>query len=169
MAQLVGGYHDSTDRRDLPIQSAASGADGSTNFGGEVASASTATTLIPVRPEGTWQADGPSTGLVSHAFHSGLETWIGQERLPRSLAAMDGDGQADLVAFGDEGGRVALAHADGDFGTPGLVNEAFGYDSGWTTQDQSPCMMADVNGDDRADLVGFRPQGVWGDIFLWLG
>jgi Ca2+-binding RTX toxin-like protein len=89
--------------------------------------------------------------------------WISQDKYPRFLADINGDGNADIVGFAHEGVYVALAKGDGTFG-----NAQLGYrgiftvaDGGWTSQDKYPRYLADVNGDKKSDIVGFAHQGVY--------
>jgi hypothetical protein len=116
----------------------------------------TATYVQLARPDGTfapWQmavaAFGPNGG------------WTDQDRRPRQLADVDGDGRADIVGFGRAGVYVALATGGGHFATPMLVLAAFNDRNGWTSQDAYPRLLGDVNGDGRADIVGFGAAGVY--------
>ncbi|HEU0291504.1 MAG TPA: S8 family serine peptidase, partial [Anaerolineales bacterium] len=81
---------------------------------------------------------------------------------PRLLADVNGDGKADAVGFGYAGVYVALANASGTAFAPtaSLWTGAFSYDAGWRV-DQHPRMLADVNGDGKADAVGFGYAGVY--------
>ncbi|KAA1052536.1 FG-GAP-like repeat-containing protein [Azospirillum argentinense] len=79
---------------------------------------------------------------------------------PRKLADVNGDGRADIIGFGREGVYVALGQANGSFAIPKLANTFFDYDSNWLSQNYATREIADVNGDGRADLVGFEAQGV---------
>jgi hypothetical protein len=81
------------------------------------------------------------------------------DRHPRMLADVDGDGRADVVAIWDDGVRVALSGSV-TFYPSQLVLQDMGYDAGWRV-DQHPRFVRDVNGDGRADLVGFGDAGVF--------
>src|SRR5262249_31955413 len=62
------------------------------------------------------------------------------------------------------GTYVALATPDGRFGNAFLALAGFGFSEaggGWFTQDQYPREVADINGDGRADIVGFGSAGVF--------
>jgi hypothetical protein len=80
------------------------------------------------------------------------------ERHVRTLADVNHDGRADVVAFGEEGVWLALSGST-RFYAPVLMRD-FGYEQGWRV-DQHVRTLADVNGDDRADVVGFGRDGVW--------
>jgi Pro-kumamolisin, activation domain/FG-GAP-like repeat len=83
------------------------------------------------------------------------------ERHPRFLADLTGDGQSDIVGFGDAGVYVSLNHGDGTFPQPTLAVANFGYDAGgWRVEDH-PRYLADLTGDGRADIVGFGNAGVY--------
>jgi hypothetical protein len=65
---------------------------------------------------------------------------------------------ADIIGFGDSGVCVALSQATGAYGT--VPN--FGYlrlAGGWRVE-RHPRMLADITGDQRADIIGFGDAGV---------
>ena len=115
---------------------------------------------------GVWvslaQADGTFTvpRLVVNNFGYDAGGWRVDQH-PRFLADVNGDGRADIVGFGNAGVWVSLAQADGTFTTPQLVVSNFGYNAGGWRVDRHPRFLADVNGDRRADIVGFGNAGVW--------
>ena len=102
----------------------------------------------------------PST-LESLDFGQGTDAGWGSDTLyPRELADIDGDGRADIVGFGAAGVYVALGTAAGSFGAATLVLQNFGTAAGgWSNTERYPRKLADVNGDDRADIVGFGEFG----------
>lgn len=71
----------------------------------------------------------------------------------RMVADVNGDGRDDLVGFGDSGVVVALSNGHG-FGPARVWSDDFGIDDGWSNA-RNERLMADVNGDGRADIVGF--------------
>jgi hypothetical protein len=71
---------------------------------------------------------------------------------PRTLADVNGDGMHDVVGFGETG--VAVSLSTGHSFTPPQLLEHYGYNRGWRVK-QNLRMMADVNGDGLADVVGF--------------
>lgn len=66
---------------------------------------------------------------------------------------------ADIVGFGDAGVQTALASRDGGFGS-GKFFPDFGYDQAWRV-DKHVRLLADINNDSMADIIGFGDAGVW--------
>jgi hypothetical protein len=77
----------------------------------------------------------------------------------RVLADVNGDGRADLVGFGDRGVQIGHGQPDGTFSSPVPAVRDFGRHQGWHYAIH-PRMAADIDGDGRADLVGFGYNGV---------
>jgi hypothetical protein len=105
--------------------------------------------------DGTFQAPQP----VLEAFTPDAGSWQ-VDRHPRALADLTGDGRADIVGFGDDYVWVALGNGDGSFQAPAAVLDGFSYNQGWRV-DQHPRLLAELNGDGRADIVGFGNDGVY--------
>ncbi|EFC80459.1 FG-GAP-like repeat-containing protein, partial [Parafrankia sp. EUN1f] len=106
------------------------------------------------------QADGTFTDprLVVSNFRPG-DGWQAKTT-PRELADINGDDRADIVGFGGAGVWLSLGQADGTFTEPKLVINNFGHDAGGWRVETNPRELADINGDDRADIVGFGNAGV---------
>jgi hypothetical protein len=79
---------------------------------------------------------------------------------PRMMADVNGDNRDDIVGFGDAGVFVSFSTGTG-FTAPSLKVSSYGYVAGGWRVEQHPRMMADVNGDNRADIVGFANNGVY--------
>jgi len=105
--------------------------------------------------DGTFE--GVDTGLANFGVDQG---WTNQDRFTRALADVNGDGKADLIGFGDAGTYVALSNGDGTFAQARLVLNEFGTSQGWTSDTSLKRIVADVNGDGIADIVGFGQSGV---------
>ena len=122
---------------------------------------------------GAMQADVPPEfrpAIRGFGFESHAGGWSSQDRFPRMLADVDGDGRADVLGFGNAGAWVSLANGAGGFGAAYLAITAFGFAptaGGWASQDRFPRTLADINADGRADVVGFGNAGVWADP--WVG
>ena len=102
----------------------------------------------------------PTFQLASFARNAG--GWSSDDKYPRELADVNGDGRADIVGFGDRGVYVALATGGGSFGAPTFKLASFGPNAGgWSSDDKFPRELADVNGDGMADIVGFGDAGVY--------
>jgi hypothetical protein len=90
--------------------------------------------------------------------------WTSQDEYLRELADVNGDGRADIIAFGITNTYLALGNPDGTFNSPLTDVANFGTApqvGGWTSQDLYPRAVGDVNGDRSADIVGFGAGGVY--------
>jgi FG-GAP-like repeat/Dual-action HEIGH metallo-peptidase len=90
-------------------------------------------------------------------FDSGWRT----DKHLRFMGDVNHDDRADIVAFGDAGVQVALS-TDAGFAASVLANTNFGYSAaagGWRVGTH-PRLLADMNDDDRMDIVGFGENGV---------
>ncbi|MFC3173398.1 FG-GAP-like repeat-containing protein [Novosphingobium bradum] len=112
-------------------------------------------TLVSLaKADGTF--DNPFTGVANFGSNQG---WASQNGFARFVGDVNGDGKADLVGFGFAGTLVSLGNGDGTFQAvkTGIAN--FGVNQGWTSDNSFHRALADVNGDGRADLVGFGIAG----------
>lgn len=83
------------------------------------------------------------------------------DRHPRMLADVSGEGRPDIVGFGDAGVWVAPNLGNGRFGRPRKAVDDFGFHAGGWRVDRHLRMLADLDGDGLADIVGFGDAGVW--------
>jgi len=114
---------------------------------------------------GTLVALGNGDGTFANAklvlANFGIDQgWSSDNRYHRELADVNGDGKLDIVGFGAAGTYVALATGDGTFGGAKLTFADFGTSQGWINNDSFSRLAADVNGDGKADLIGFTNDGV---------
>lgn len=70
----------------------------------------------------------------------------------RVIADVNGDGKKDIIGFGEVGVYVSLSNGT-DFNAPSQWSNSYGYAQGWDKYTMK--MVADVNGDGKADIVGF--------------
>ena len=78
----------------------------------------------------------------------------GNEAYERRVADVNGDGLADVIGFGQHATYVALGQAGGTFGQITTAINAFAAAQGWGNEAYER-RVADINGDGRADIVGF--------------
>jgi hypothetical protein len=78
----------------------------------------------------------------------------------RLVDDINGDGRADIVAFGDDGVWTALSTGSG-FAEPHFVLANFGYNQGWRSVRGYPRQLADIDRDGKKDIIGFGDAGVW--------
>ncbi len=76
----------------------------------------------------------------------------------RSAADINGDGRSDIIGFGGSTVVWQLSTGDG-FATARTMSGAFTTSAGYATPATNPRYLADVNGDGRADIVGFKSAG----------
>lgn len=80
---------------------------------------------------------------------------------PRFVADFNADGRADVAGIADDGVYVSLSDGRGSFGAASKwLAHYFTVTNGW----DSPALIrvvGDVNGDRRADIVGFGGAGVY--------
>ncbi len=81
-----------------------------------------------------------------------------KNRSLRILADVNGDGNTDIVGFGNNGVSVALSNGNSFVNAARWVND-FGYNQGWRNN-KGLRFMSDVNGDGKSDIVGFGNNGV---------
>ncbi|ABW26279.1 FG-GAP-like repeat-containing protein [Acaryochloris marina] len=107
------------------------------------------------------QADGTfGTAFVADNVFTRLNGFSSEDQFPRRLADVNGDGRADIIGFGNSAVAVALGQADGTFGTAFVADNVFTRLNGFSSEDQFPRRLADVNGDGRADIIGFGNSAV---------
>ncbi|MGH7912552.1 MAG: FG-GAP repeat domain-containing protein [Candidatus Dormibacteraceae bacterium] len=82
------------------------------------------------------------------------------DKHPRVLADITGTGRDSIVAFGYDGVWTAVTNPDGSFKPEALVLPNFGYNQGWRVGKHLR-ILADVDGDGAADIVGFGDAGVY--------
>ncbi|MEL7039836.1 MAG: VCBS repeat-containing protein, partial [Cyanobacteria bacterium J06592_8] len=88
---------------------------------------------------------------VSHGYTS-------QNENPRMMGDINGDGRADIVGINDNQVRFAYGQADGTFSQPNIDDGSYNIMSesdGWTSQEEFPRMLADIDGDNRDDIFGY--------------
>lgn len=107
--------------------------------------------------DGAGGFDEVQLGIANFGTRAG---WVDQDRFPRQLVDIDGDGNLDLVGFGNAGMLTALGNGDGTFANATLAVANFGANRGWSSDETLPRVLADVNGDGLVDVMGFGNAAV---------
>ncbi len=103
----------------------------------------------------------PSTFGAISKWTSSFDTshgWTVKDYV-RTVGDVDGDGKDDLVGFGLDGVYVALSNGS-SFDSVSKWSSSFDLSHGWTVS-QYVRTVGDVNGDGKADAVGFGLDGVY--------
>jgi GH18 family chitinase len=111
------------------------------------------------------QTDGTFTSTITAKndhFTTSQGGWDSFDRYPRQVADVNGDNRADIVGFGYDNVVVSLGQTDGTFGSTIIAKNDHFTESqgGWNSFDRYPRQVADVNGDNRADIIGFGYDNV---------
>ncbi|MFH8293653.1 FG-GAP-like repeat-containing protein [Streptomyces sp. NPDC018059] len=109
------------------------------------------------RRDGTFE---PSKLVLND--YGNAQGWASKKHL-RLVADITGDGNPDIVGFGDEGVWVSHNQGEGTFEQAQLVCRGFGYGdaAGAWRVGHHPRFLADITGDGRLDIVGFGGPGVY--------
>lgn len=117
--------------------------------------------IVGFADDGTYLSIGTGSNFPAGTkvlAHFGVNAGGWTQQHPRALGDVNGDGKADLVGFGNDGVYVAFSTGVG-FQNPVMTIANFAINAGGWTLDQ-PRTVGDVNGDGKADLVGFGKDGV---------
>ena len=90
---------------------------------------------------------------------------VGNWRVGRHLRMVNdvnSDGKADIIGFFDDGVYASLSNG-GSFSQPTKVLSSFSHDTGWRVG-RHLRMMNDINGDGKADIIGFFDDGVYASL-----
>jgi hypothetical protein len=99
--------------------------------------------------------------FVLASYGTGAGGWTNYNTYPRKVGDVNGDGKADIIGFGAGGVYVSYSTGSG-FTTPSFLLASYGTGAGgWTNYDTYPREIADVNGDGKADIIGFGAAGVY--------
>jgi hypothetical protein len=111
--------------------------------------------------DGVWLALSTGIGFAAPTFvlaDFGYTQGWRVEKHVRLLADINNDNRQDIVAFGDDGVWTALATSTG-FDPPRFVFANFGYNQAWRVE-KHVRLLADINNDNRQDIVAFGDDGV---------
>ncbi len=101
-----------------------------------------------------------SFNMGSFGKSNAAGAWTNNSLHPRFVADVDGDGDKDIVGFSQTGVVVAKNMGSNFVLQPGYWSTQYCINTGWTNQDAYPRYVMDVNGDNKADIIGFSQTGV---------
>ncbi|MES2689239.1 MAG: FG-GAP-like repeat-containing protein [Bacteroidota bacterium] len=99
--------------------------------------------------------DSPATGVGALTVAHG---WKRQNTI--TTGDINGDGMQDMVGFADNNTSIYLGSPRG-FQSPPLLSGIFNVNSGWNDPSAKPIMVADINGDGMADILGFKDTSTY--------
>ena len=103
-----------------------------------------------------------TTVSSSPGFTKNRGGWTDNNNFPRLTGDVNGDGRADIVGFSASNVFVSFGNSNGTFGAPIASSPGFTKNVGrWTDNNNFPRLTGDVNGDGRADIVGFGASNVF--------
>src|SRR5262245_23608531 len=126
---------------------------------GAFADFGTGTYTVELQQVAATRFQAPHFGLAS--FAPGAGGWSSENLFPRVVGNINDDDVADIIGFGASGVFESLGTGLGNFAAPQFKLAAFSAAQGWTSQDQYPRALADVNADFQGDIVGFGAAGVY--------
>ncbi len=106
--------------------------------------------------DGNGNFSPPNVGINDFCIATGWSI----KKHARFLANLTGSGYPDIIGFGDAGVYVARGNGDGTFLPVELVVGDFGYNQAWRVE-KHPRYVVDLNGNGKADIIGFGDDGVW--------
>ncbi len=113
--------------------------------------------------DGVYLSLSTGTSFQPSAFtipNYGMNTGIWTAEQPRLLGDVNGDGKADIVGFANDGVYLSLSTGT-SFQAPELTIQSYTLNTGGWTTANNPRLLGDVNGDKKADIVGFANNGVY--------
>lgn len=88
-------------------------------------------------------------------FFSSSNGWTADRHL-RMMGDVNGDGQDDIIGFGEFEVSVAFSES-GNFATPVSCIKEFTVTQGWKVGKHA-IQIGDINGDGKADIIGFKDE-----------
>jgi phospholipase C len=106
--------------------------------------------------DGNGNFSPPNIGITDFCIATGWSI----EKHVRMVANLTDSGYPDIIGFGNAGVYVSKGNGDGTFLPVELVVANFGYDQAWRVEEH-PRYVVDLNGNGKADIIGFGNDGVW--------